>query len=63
MPAPRYYSTKDVQTILNCSRSYALQVMHMFEQRGKLFRKGRLMRVKIKDFDAWLEQSDQATKA
>lgn len=55
MPAPkqRYYSTKDVQTILNVSRNKANQIMHMFEKRGQLFRSGSTMRVEIPIFDAW----------
>ncbi len=55
MPAPkrRYYSTKDVETILGVSRSKSIQIMHMFEKRGQLFRQGNTMRVEITIFEEW----------
>ena len=58
MPAPkrRYYSTKDIEEILGVSRSKAIQIMHMFEQRGKLFKCGNTMRVEIPVFEAWCEE-------
>ncbi len=52
----RFYSTDDLAVILGCSQSYANQLMHMFEQRGQLLRAGRLLRVEIKHFDAWVEE-------
>lgn len=58
MPAakPRYYSTRDIMTILHVSYTKALQYMHMFEYRGQILRDKRLIRVPIKVFDEWLEQ-------
>ena len=53
----RYYSTKDVQTILNVSRTTANQIMHMFEGRGQLLRFGNSLRVEIKVFEDWAKQS------
>ena len=52
MPAPkkRFYSARDIQTMLGISRSKANQIMHHFERQGQLYRDGRLMRVKIEDF-------------
>lgn len=64
MPAAikRFYSTADLVEILGCSKSYANQLMHMFEQRGQLLRQGRLMRVSIKHFDAWVEEQTKSAK-
>jgi len=61
VPAPkrRYYSTKDIEEILGVSRSKANQIMHMFEERGQLFRDGSTMRVEIPVFDAWCEEQTQ----
>lgn len=58
MPAPkkRYYSTAEVGEILGISQSKSNQIMHYFEKRGKLFRDGRIMRVKIEDFEEYLEE-------
>ena len=49
----RYYSTKDVQTILSVSRTTANQIMHEIERAGQLFRHGDILRVEIKVFDEW----------
>lgn len=58
MPAPkrRYYSTRDVQTILGVSRSKAIQIMHHFEKRGLLLRFENTMRVSVDVFEAWCEE-------
>lgn len=58
----RFYSTQDVMEILGISKSKANQLMHMFEFRGQLFRDGRVMRVKIKDFEQWLEERESECK-
>ena len=52
----RYYSTKDVQTILSVSRTTANQIMHEFERAGQLFRHGTTIRVEINVFDEWRRQ-------
>lgn len=59
MPAPkkRFYSARDIQTMLGISRSKANQIMHHFERQGQLYRDGRLMRVKIEDFEQWLKKA------
>ena len=48
--------------ILGISKSKANQLMHMFEFRGQLFRDGRVMRVRIKDFEQWLEERESECK-
>lgn len=58
----RYYSTKDVQTILGIGRTTANQIMHEFEQQGKMFRYGDTMRVTIEDFEEWRKQHTAAPK-
>ena len=52
----KYYSTKDVETILGVSRTTANQIMHCFEHQGQLFRWGNTLRVEIKVFDEWVQQ-------
>ncbi len=62
MPTPkkRFYSTKDIETILGISRSTANQIMHHFEKRGQLFRYGNTLRVEIDVFEQWqAEQTSQ----
>ena len=58
MPAPkrRYYSTRDIENILAISRSKAIQIMHMFEERGQLFRQGNTLRVEIAIFEDWCQE-------
>ena len=62
MPASkkRYYSAKDIETILGVSRSKANQIMHIFEKRGQLFRLGNTLRVEIDVVERWqMEQTGQ----
>lgn len=62
MPASkkRYYSAKDIETILGVSRSKANQIMHIFEKRVQLFRLGNTLRVEIDVFERWqMEQTGQ----
>lgn len=61
MPTPKqkYYSTKDIETVLNISRSKAIQLMHMFGERGQLLRQGNTLRVEIKVFEAWCWEQTQ----
>ena len=51
----RFYSTQDLMVMLEISKTKALQLMHMFEQRGDLLRDGRLMRVETSVFEAWIK--------
>lgn len=55
MPTPkqRFYSAKDIESILGVSRSKANQIMHIFEKRGQLFRYGNTLRVEIDVFERW----------
>lgn len=55
-PKPRFYSTKDISIMLSVSNRYALDLMHMFEQRGEVLRNGKLIRVTASAFDAWVRQ-------
>ncbi len=52
----RYYSTAEVQEMLSISRTTAIQIMHMFEKRGQLFRLGNTLRVERKAFEEFLRQ-------
>ena len=58
MPVPkrRYYKTAEIQEILGISKTKANAILHMFEHRGQLFRDGNTLRVKIEDFEAYLEE-------
>ena len=53
-----YYDTKDIMTVLKVGKRKANEIMHMFDQRGQLFRLGKTMRVRKKYFDDWLNQMD-----
>jgi hypothetical protein len=53
----KYYSTADIQEILGIGRTSANSLMHMFEERGQLFRYGNTLRVKISDFDKWVDEN------
>lgn len=57
-----YYSTKDVQTILAVSRTTANQIMHIFDKCGQLFRSGSIMRVKIRDFEEWVNEQTESRR-
>ena len=57
----RYYSTRDLMTMLEISQTKALQLMHMFEQRGQLLRDGRLLRVEISAVEAWIKSRQGGT--
>ena len=59
----RYYSTKDVQTILAVSRTTANQIMHEFEGTGHILKHGSTLRVEIKAFDEWLRQHTTAPES
>lgn len=56
--AQMYYSSQDIQTILNIGKRKANEILHMFEQRGELFRDGRTLRVRIDYFNNWLDRKD-----
>lgn len=59
MPAPkrpRYYSTKDISEMLSVSRTRALEMMHMFRQRGQVLQDGKIMRVRADALNQWIEQ-------
>lgn len=53
--AQRYYSAKDVQTILHCSKGKANDILHRFEGTGALIRIDNMLRVRMDAFDKWLE--------
>jgi len=54
--ADRYYGPNDIMEIMSVSRATANRIMHMFEQRGELFHRGRLLRVSSKAFDRWVKE-------
>lgn len=62
--ADRLYSPKDIMAILSVSKSEAVKIMHMFEASGKLYRIGsKMIRVKQRDFDAWLKTCEGRERA
>ena len=53
-----YYDTKDIMDVLKVGKRKANEIMHMFDQRGEMFRFGKTMRVRKMYFDAWLNRID-----
>ena len=51
----RYIGTAEIVDCLSCGRTFANEIMHMFEARGQAYKVGRLYRVKEKVFRDWLE--------
>lgn len=56
MAEARFYSPNDIMSVLSVSRTEAHRIMHEFEQRGQLFRHGKLLRIKVTDFELWVEE-------
>lgn len=50
----RYIGTADIVEILGCGRTYANELMHMFEKRGLMYKVGRRLKVKERVFRDWL---------
>ena len=50
------YGTREIRKILSCSARYAIQLMHMFEYRGQMYKIGRSLKVSKMAFDIWLWQ-------
>ena len=50
-----YLGTRDLVDILGVGRTRATEIMHMFEDRGQLFRTGKLLKVKASDLDKWMK--------
>lgn len=55
----RYYGAKEIQMILGVGRNTAVNILHMFDEQGKMFRYGRVMKVKICDFEVWLRENGE----
>ena len=51
----RYIGTAEIVDRLGCGRTQANEIMHLFEQRGQMYRIGRMLRVKERIFNDWLE--------
>lgn len=62
MPKCEYYSSKDIQEILGIGKRKANEILHMFEQRGQLFRDGKTLRVRITYFEEWRDRIDGDAK-
>lgn len=62
MPKCEYYSSKDIQEILGVGKRKANEILHMFEQRGQLFRDGKTLRVRISYFEEWRDRIDGEAK-
>ena len=46
----KYIGTKQIMDMLSISRNTALQILHSKDFAGKVFKRGRLLRVKQSDF-------------
>ncbi len=53
-----YYSSKDIEEILGIGKHKANDILHMFDQQGKLFKEGKTLRVRKTYFHEWLNQKD-----
>lgn len=53
----QFYGTSDIATILGIGQTKARELMYMFGAHGKLFRCGKLLRVPVKDFEAYVKQN------
>ena len=51
-----YYGTREIKAILGIGKTKANEIMHMFEQRGQLYRVGNRMKIKDKHFQDWLDE-------
>lgn len=51
----RYIGTAEIVDRLGCGRTQANEIMHMFEMRGQMYKIGRVLRVKERIFNDWLE--------
>ena len=49
-----YYGTREIRAVLGVGKQKANELMHMFEERGQLYRVGKLLKVKEKVFQDWL---------
>ena len=57
-----YYDTKDIMDVLKVGKRKANEIMHMFDERGEMFRFGKTMRVRKTYFEAWLNRLDGPEK-
>lgn len=62
MTEQMYYDSKDIQTILKVGKRKANEILHMFDQRGEMFKDGRTMRIRKTYFEAWLNRKDGPEK-
>jgi len=54
----KYISRKEIQDTLGCSKTKAIEIMHMFIGQHKAVVHGRLYRVRIEIFEEWLFNQD-----
>lgn len=55
MVRQQYYGAKDIQAMLGIGKTKANEILHELEHKNKLYRVGRLLRVKATDFNDWME--------
>lgn len=53
----RYISAREIQERLGVGKTKSHEILHSFAARGRLFKYGRILRVKESDFDEWLRQN------
>ncbi len=63
MAEKRYYSTADIMEILGVGKKKAIEIMRMFDDKGKMLDLGeRTLRVRITYFEEWLDRQDGEAK-
>lgn len=56
MKQAKFLSGKDISERLNIGRTHANEILHIFGQRGQLYRFQRSLRVREDVFNAWIEE-------
>lgn len=51
----QFYGTREIRAALGIGKTKAVEIMHMFEQRGQIYMIGNRYKVRAQHFEDWLE--------
>lgn len=51
----QYYGTREIRAILGIGKTKANELIHLFEERGLVYRVGRMKKVKASTFNDYME--------